>query len=301
MLRLLACLCALLIPSAVAQQELIGGQQYASGSSLKSTYFGVTLRTPTGFTAAYSDQNGSAILALNSTNIGIIAIFQHGANRAEYLRLLSQPFPISAQLTLQPISEVSEQGTTLTTTYSSDAGVDGLGVALRSQTGSSVLVLGFGKSGLESLRKAVAAVTAQVVFTAPLAARGSASLRQQWAQTLGGKIWSRSSNTGSNSVNGNASSNSSMQLALCTDKRFEYKSQTSVSVSVPGGDFGGASSSSSGGEELAGRWSLEFLSTTGAVLALTDENGLQRRFLLAVRGNNLLIDNRVWTPSALSC
>lgn len=301
MLRLLACLIVLLIPSAFAQQELIGGQQYTSGSSVKSTYFGVTLRTPTGFTGAYSDQSGSSILALNSATIGIIAIFQHGANRAEYLRLLSQPFPVSAQLTLQPVSQAAEQGTTLTTTYSSDAGVDGLGVALRSQTGSSLLVLGFGKSGLESLRKAVAAVTAQVVFTAPLAMRGNATLRQQWAQTLGSKIWSRSSSTGSNSVNGSASSSSVTQLALCADKRFEYKSQTSVSVSVPGGDFGGNSSSSNGGEELSGRWSLELLSATGAVLALTDENGLQRRYLLAVRGNNLLIDNRIWTPSALSC
>ena len=295
------CLCLLLIPSAFAQQELIGGQQYASGSSLKSTYFGVTLRTPTGFTAAFADQNGSAILAFNAEDIGIIAIFQYGANRAEYLRLLSQPFPISAQLTLQPVTEPLEQGTTLSVTYSSDAGVDGLGVALRSQTGSSLLVLGFGKSGLERLRKAVAAVTAQVVFTAPLAVRGTATLRQQWAQTLGSKLWSRSSSTGSNSVNGNASSNSLSQIALCADNRFEYKSQTSVSVSVPGGDFGGASSSSSGGEELSGRWSLEFLSATGAVLALTDENGLQRRLVLAVRGNNLLIDNRVWTPSALGC
>ena len=298
MLKLLVCLFVLLIPSAFAQQELIGGQQYASGSSLKSTYFGVTLRTPAGFTGAFSDQNGSAILAFNSATIAIIAIFQHGANRAEYLRLLSQPFPVSAQLTLQPISQVSEQGTTLSATYSSDAGVDGLSVALRSQTGSSVLVLGFGKSGLEGLRKAVAVVTAQVVFTTPLAVRGNATLRQQWAQTLGGKIWSRSSNTGSNSVNGSASTNSLTQLALCGNNRFEYKSQTSVSVSIPG-DFGG--SSSRGGEELAGRWSLEFLSATGAVLALTDENGLQRRLLLAVRGNNLLIDNRVWMPSALSC
>ena len=301
MLKLLACLCALLIPSAVAQQELIGGQQYSSGSSLKSTYFGVNLRTPVGFTGAFSDQNGSAILAFNSATIGIIAIFQHGANRAEYLRLLSQPFPVSAQLTLQPISAPLEQGMTLTTTYSSDAGVDGLGVALRSQTGSSVLVLGFGRSGLEGLRKAVAVVTAQVVFNAPLAVRGTATLRQQWARTLGSKIWSRSTNTGSNSVNGSASSSSLTQLALCADQRFEFKSQTSVSVSVPGSDFGGNSSSSSGGEELAGRWSLEFLSATGAVLALTDENGLQRRFLLTVRGSNLLVDNRVWTPNALGC
>jgi hypothetical protein len=301
MLRLLMCLCVLLISSASAQQELIGGQQYAAGLSVKSSYFGVSLRTPGGFTGAYSDQNGSAILAFNSDTIGIIAIFQHGANRAEYLRLLAQPFPISAQLTLQPVTEPLEQGTTLSVTYSSDAGVDGLGVALRSQTGSSVLVLGFGKSGLEGLRKAVAGVTAQVKFTTPLAVRGDANLRQQWAQTLRSKIWSRSSSTGSNSVNGSASTNSLTQLALCADSRFEYKSQTSVSVSVPGGDFGGSSSSSNGGDELAGRWSLEFLSATGAVLALTDENGLQRRFVLTVRGNNLLIDNRVWTPSALGC
>jgi hypothetical protein len=300
MKHLLIVLTALFSSFAAAQQELRQNVQYPAGSSLKSSYFGVSLSVPAGFVAGFTD-NGTQALALAQPgqDLVIVAILQHGVTKAEYTRTLSQPLPLSSDLTLRPTAQPREQGNTLSNVYSSDNGASAWILAVRGQTGSSVLVMGIAFPGLESaMQQGVQRLVSSLKFGSAQATQGNSSLRARWTSLLSGKSFGLNSGSSSNSVNGNANSSSTTQLTLCRDNAFEFFSKSGVFVSVPG--FGGDASSVSE-DRFNGRWSLEFVTDSSVVLALTDETGLQRRFVLTVRGDQLVVNGARWTARGAGC
>jgi hypothetical protein len=301
MKHLLMVLIASLFSSlAAAQQELRQNVQYQAGSSLKSSYFGVSLRVPSGFAAGFTD-NGTQALALAQPgqDLVIVAILQHGVTKAEYTRVLSQPLPLSRELTLQPTAQPQEQGNTLSNLYSSDNGASAWILAVRGQTGSSVLVMGIAFAGLESaMQQGVQRLVSSLKFGAAQVTQGSSSQRARWTNLLSGKSFGVNSGSSSNSVNGNANSSSTTQLTLCRNNVFEFFSKSGVFISLPG--FSGDASSLSE-DRFGGRWSLEFVTDSSAVLVLTDETGLQRRFVLTLRGNQLVVNGAVWTARGAGC
>jgi hypothetical protein len=303
MKHFLIVLIALFSSLAVAQQELRPNVQYPSGSSVKSSYFGVSLNIPAGFVGGFSDDGMQALaVAQPGQNLVIVAILQHGVSRAEYMRTLSQPLPLSAELTLQPNAQPQEQGSSLSNAYSSVNGVSARLVAIRGQTGSSVLVMGIAFPGLEGpMQQGVQRLVSSLKFVAPQAVQGSAQLRSQWTSLIAGRVWSSESGSFNSSVNGSGGTSSSTQVTLCQNKSFSILSQSSVFVSVPGFSGSGSDASSIDENRFEGRWSLEFVTASSAVLALTDENGLQRRFVLTLRGNQVFSNNTPWTPRGAGC
>jgi hypothetical protein len=291
---LIAIVCALILNSSVAQSELQAGQQYKAGSSLKSTYFGFSLKIPNGVVAAFVDQDGRQALAGGTPdgNLAFLMIFQHGVSPQTYNNLLAQPMPLG-QVTLQPTSVPSNQSVQ---TADLERGITGQTTVLGGAN-SSLLLIVFAAQGNEmQVSGFVNSFKASTKFGKSLAGAGDAKARKNWTQLLTGKLLIRSAGTSSNSQNGMGSSSSDTRMVLCSNQAFEYNHTSSISISVPDSSLSEGSK-----DESQGRWVLEYANQNGAILTLTDESGLQRRMNLRIAGEFVVIDGQGWRISNAEC
>lgn len=280
-------------------QEMEAGREYPGGSSLRNSYFGVQVRVPRGFAARLAEENGVQALGMGSPEgVGALLLFQFGVPQASYRRLLSQPLPLG-EARLEPRQAPRSQGNRV-----SVRGADGeRGLVARSgsvnaPSGASVLLLVVGPVGLEARVAATFdALVAGLQFSKPLAGGGDAKLRQAWQNRLLGRLLSGSMADGNSSANGSGGVASDTRLALCRGGRFVYESRSTAFVSIPGGS--GVSSVSEDGAE--GTWALEFAGSSGAILALTDSSGLQRRVNVRMAGGRVLLDGRAVSLSPGGC
>ena len=293
-IALLTVFFALIANSSLAQTELQTGQKYRAGSSVKSTYFGVSTRIPNGIVTAYNEQDGKQVLGGGTPdgNIAFLMLFQYGVSTQAYQNFLLQPLPIG-QVNLQPIS--SPQNLSVQTA-DLERGIVGQTTVL-SGGNSSLLLIVFGTQGKESeVAKVVAAFRTNTKFGKSLAGNGDAEARKDWTQTLTGKLLVRSAGSSSNSQNGLGSSSSDTRMVLCSNQAFQSTHTSSISISVPDSSLSDSSSDTS-----QGRWTLEYANQTGAILTLTDESGLQTRMNLRIAGEFVVIDGKGWRISNAGC
>jgi hypothetical protein len=293
-IALLTVFFALMLNSSLAQTELQAGAQYQAGSSVKSTYFGVSTRIPNGIVAGYNEQEGKQVLGGGTPDgsIALLMLFQYGVNAQSYQQLLLQPLPIG-EINLRAVSNPKNLSVQ---TADLERGIVGQTVILNGGN-SSVVVIAFGMQGKESeITSLIASLRATTKFGKSLAGNGDAKARNGWTQLLTGKVLVRSVGTSSNSQNGLGSSSSDTRMVLCSNQAFEYSHTSSISISVPD-----SSLSEGGNDKSNGRWTLEYANQNGAILTLTDESGLQRRMNLRVSGAFLVIDGQGWRISSADC
>jgi hypothetical protein len=278
--------------TAFAQSEMQNGAQYPSGWSLKSSYFGVQVKVPAGFTAVFQEANGAQLLTFAKPGVAVVVVLQYGVTLLEYQRLMAQPFTVSAQLTLSPVQELVQRGTVISAVFGS---ADGLAAAkiqgMANPNGFSPALIALANApDAALLEPSLAAILAALKTAKAQAITGEASTRAQWKNALAGRLLSRGGGSSNNSVNGSGSTSSETQLQLCGNGAFQFATTSSLSVSIPDG----AGLSSIDKNQSFGRWNLELVTANSAVLVLTDETGLQRRLVLQVNQNNLLIDGAVF-------
>ena len=293
-ITLLTVLFALILNTSLAQTELQAGAQYTAGSSVKSTYFGISTRIPNGITAGYNEQDGQQVLGGGSAdgNIAFLMLFQYGVDAQSYQNFLMQPLPIG-EIHLQPTS-ISRNLSVQTADL--ERGIVGQTTVL-SGGNSSLLLIVFGTQGKESeIASLTASLRASTKFGKSLAGNGEAKARKDWTQLLTGKLLVRSAGTSSNSQNGLGSTSSDTRMVLCSNQAFEYNRTSSISISVPDSSLSEGSSQSS-----QGRWTLEYANQNGAILTLTDESGLQTRMNLRIAGEFVVIDGQGWRISNAGC
>jgi hypothetical protein len=274
--------------TAFAQVEMQNGAQYPAGWSLKSSYFGVQVKVPAGFTAVFQEANGAQLLTFAKPGVAVVVVLQYGVSLLEYQRLMAQPFTVSAQLTLEPVQESVQRGTVISAVFGS---ADGLAAAkiqgMANPNGFSPALIALANApDAALLEPSLAAVLAALKTVKAQAITGEASTRAQWKNALAGRLLSRGGGSSNNSVNGSGSTSSETKLQLCGNGAFQFATTSSLSVSIPDG----AGLSSVDKNQSFGRWNLELVTANSAVLVLTDETGLQRRLVLRVNQNNLLVD-----------
>ena len=299
-MRNLVLLTSVLLAVGIGQaQEMEPGREFAAGSSPKNRYFGVQVRVPAGFVAQLAEENGVQALGMGSPEgLGVLLLFQFGVPQASYQRLLAQPLPLG-EARLQPRQHPGIQGNRVSVSAADpERGLVARLGSVNATSGASVLLLVVGSVGLEARVEATfEALGAGLRFFQPLAGGGDARLRQTWQNRLAGRLLSGSLADGNSSSNGSGGTASDTRLALCRDRRFVYESRSTAFVSIPGGS--GVSSVSEDSAE--GTWALEYADTGGAILALTDSSGLQRRLSVGLAGNTLLLDGRAVALSQGDC
>jgi hypothetical protein len=278
------------------QAELQAGQKYQAGSSLKSTYFGVSTKIPKGMVATFTEADGRQALAGGSPDGSLIflMIFQYGLNAQTYNSLLSQPMPLG-QVTLQPTSAPNKQSVQ---TADLEKGIIGQTTVLGGAN-SSLLLIAFALQGNEAqVSGLVNAFRADTKFGKSLAGNGDAKTTQALTQFLSGKLLVRSAGTSNNSVNGLGSSSNDSRMVLCSDQTFESNNTSSISISVPDSSVSEGSTESS-----QGHWMVEFANQNGAILTLTDQSGIQRRMKVRVVGGNefVRLNEAAWRVFKTDC
>jgi hypothetical protein len=295
-IALLTVLFALIANSSFAQSELQAGTQYQAGSSLKSTYFGVSTKIPNGMVATFTEADGRQALTGGTPdgNLIFLMVFQYGVSAQTYNTLLSQPMPLG-QVTLQPTSAPNKQNAQ---TADLEKGITGQTTVLGG-TNSSLLLIAFALQGNESqVGGLVNAFRANTKFGKSLAGNGEAKTTKDLTQFLKGKLLVRSAGTSNNSANGLGSSSNESRMALCNNQTFESNSTSSISISVPDSNVSEGSTESS-----QGRWVVEYASQKFAVLALTDLSGIQRRMTVRVVGGNefVRLNEAAWRVFKAEC
>jgi hypothetical protein len=296
LIALITIVCALLLSSSFAQSELQSGKQYAAGSSLKSTYFGISTKVPNGIVAAFTDQDGRQALGGGTPdgNLIFMMILQHGVSPQTYNTLLAQPIPLG-QVNLQPTTDPSNLSVQ---TADPERGIIGQTTILGGAN-SSVILVAFAMQGNEAkVTSLVSAFRANTKFGTGLAGAGDAKTRKELTQFLSGKLLVRSGGTSNNSANGLGSSSNESRMAMCSNQTFESKSTSSISISVPDSSLSEGSSDTS-----QGRWVVEYANQKGAILTLTDQSGIQRRMTLRVVGGNefVRLNGAAWRVFKAEC
>jgi hypothetical protein len=287
---------ALFFSQGFAQSELQAGQKYVAGSSVKSTYFGISLKIPNGVTAAYNEQDGRQALAGANADGSLIflMLFQHGVSPQTYNNLLLQPLPLG-EVNLQPTSAPSNLSVQ---TADLEKGITGQTTVLGGAN-SSLLLIVFAVQGNEAqMTGLIQSFKASVKLGKSLAGSGEAKAIQDLTRFLSGKLLVRSAGTSNNSVNGLGSSSNESRMVLCSNQAFEYKSTSSVSISVPDSSLLDSSTNTS-----QGRWVVEYANQKGAILTLTDQSGIQRRMSLRVVGGNefVRLNEAAWRVYKAEC
>jgi hypothetical protein len=293
---LITIVAALIANSSFAQTELQAGQKYQAGSSLKSTYFGVSTKIPNGIVATFNEAEGRQALGGGTPdgNLIFLMIFQYGVSAQTYDNMLSQPLPLG-QVTLQPTSAPSKQSVQ---TADLEKGITGQTTVLGGAN-SSLLLIAFALQGNETqVSGLVNAFRANTKFGKSLAGNGDAKTTKDLTQFLKGKLLVRSAGTSNNSVNGLGSTTNESRMAFCNDQTFTSNSISGISISVPGAD-----ASNSDSESSQGRWVIEFANQNGAILTLTDQSGLQSRMKIRVVGGNefVRLNEAAWSVSRAGC
>lgn len=294
--RLLMGFCLVALSWASAQKEMTADTTYPAGTSLKNSYFGVTLSVPRGMQAQFVDQQGVQLLALGNDSVALLVLFQFGVAAETYQQAFSQEFSLDT-LQLSPQARPSRQNNQVRVLVADASGTQGVLTALLGNTRSSLVVIGLSNAGAQTAGNAVNALLAGVRFTSPMAGSGDANLKNQWVQRLSDKLLQRSNSNFDNSVTGSSGSSSDTRVTMCRNKTFSYFSESGVMVSIPGGE--GASSVSR--TEFAGRWEVEYANSSGAVLSLTDSSGLQLRWAVRLLSGQLTIDGVRWAVQNTRC
>ncbi len=238
-------------------------------------------------------------------------------DQTENFRLLTEAVPVDAadprftaeldQLAAQ-IPGFSKVGTTQNYKTKSGVGVRGTWAGVNLQTrqpiqirmyattvnGLAIVLFAAGQTGKLDARETALRDIALSVMTTTAAPPSTSQtpiniarspLAQQWLQRLRGKKLTMMSGYSSGSSGGMSSKT---EIYLLADGSFQARSESSVSIYVPGANGG-----SSGVQKAAGSWRI-YVKDTQALLEMKYENGQIETNALQANGEQTFINGKRW-------
>jgi hypothetical protein len=263
--------------------ELQIGQQYASGTRVRSSADGLSFVIPEEWLGGLPPDAPAVVLGSNTRpGLGMI-IMRSTTSWEEIESFLALPQDLGDGVVLSPTSQGQRTArgyeiSLANTMYAGHA------IGRMGDAGNGVIVFFGGPAADREYYARLTAGTAELVdFGAPR----ENDTTPQWRAYLAGMMLKRSSSYYSGGNDGGYVGGSSSQtLHLCSDGTYTYLSHSTVAA-----DAGGGTSGYSGGDgaEL-GRWRVE---TIGAriLLSLSSANGEVSQHVLQTQGNETYVDS----------
>jgi hypothetical protein len=211
---------------------------------------------------------------------------------------LAESQDLDAGVRLAPTGAPEVRGRLVAARYTGEPYL-GLALGIVGSERASVIFLFAGPSKNEAVYlRLLSAIGKSTSFTEPTPApeepTGPApreavagELGQAWSRLLSGSMLHYFARYNSGGMSGGMASH--RVLHLCTDGRFTYAGDSLVTINVPG-----ASGSSGGQRGSAGRWSVEPVSETSAVLILVQDGGQSVRWKVEFDGQKTLVNGQRW-------
>jgi hypothetical protein len=266
---------------------------------VESPTLGVAFVMPAGWVGKSGQDANIKVLVMGSNTIeGVgVAILQPGQSPAQVAATLAGPQDLGAGVVLRSTAPPDVQGSRITARYQNNTYV-GRALAVLGPPGQSVIFFFSGPFKNEATYGQILEALAQstgfappVPVTAQAQASASAGMDQQWARLLAGQMLHYFSTYNSGAGGGGMASHK--VLHLCSDGRFSYTGDSSMTMNVPG-----ASASGGGRGGSRGQWRIESPAQTTAVLALTPDGGAPLRWQLRYDGSKTFVNNQRWLRAA---
>jgi hypothetical protein len=299
----IALLCSVVVVLAGTQaasgDELTPNRTFASGAAVESPTLGVAFVMPAGWVGKSGQDANIKVLVMGSNTIeGVgLAILQPGQSPAQVAATLAGPQDLGAGVVLRSTAPPDVQGSRITARYQNNTYV-GRALAVLGPPGQSVIFFFSGPFKNEATYGQILEALAQstgfappVPVTARAQAPASAGMDQQWARLLAGQMLHYFSTYNSGAGGGGMASHK--VLHLCSDGRFSYTGDSSMTMNVPG-----ASASGGGRGGSRGQWRIESPTQTTAVLALTPDGAAPLRWQLRYDGSKTFVNNQRWLRAA---
>ena len=291
--------------SSASADELQQNRVYAGGTRVESSTVGVSFVIPPEWTGRFGREAPRQVVILGSNTIeGVgLAILQSGVTAAQVIASLNEPQDLGAGVILRPAGQAAVRGSWIAHRYQNPSYV-GRALAALGQTHNGVVFFFAGPAKNErSYISLLEALGASTSFSPPPASAGTpaaapgsagtpaaapapAAVAETWSNVLSGQALNYFSRYNSGAGGGMASHR---VLHLCPDGRFVYSGEGLVTMNVPG-----ASGSSGGRSGTRGRWSLESLTQSTAVLLLTVDGGGELRWPVRYDGEKTFLNGQRW-------
>jgi hypothetical protein len=278
--------------------ELVPNRTYVAGTAMEVPRFGVAFVMPEGWVGKFAQDASSKVVVMGSNTIeGVgLAILQSGQSPAQVAATLRESQDLGAGVVLRPTGQPDMQGSRITARFQNNVYV-GRALAVLGPTGQSVIFFFSGplknEAAYGQILEALAGSTgfAPPVPAAAQAEAPAAGMDQQWSRLLTGQMLHYFSRY--NSGAGGGGMQSHKVLHLCSDGRFSYAGDSSMTMNVPGAN---ASGGGRGGSR--GQWRIESPTQTTAVLVLIVDGGSPMRWQLGYDGDKTFLNGQRWLRAA---
>jgi len=291
----IAAFAACLIGAPASAEELIPGRTYAAGTAVEDRSLGLAFITPQGWAGKFAQDATTKVLVMRSNNIEGegMAILQTGRSPEQIAAGLAMPVNLGSNVILRTTAPPEVQGSRVVARYQDNVYV-GRALAVIGPSGSSVIFFFSGPTRNEAvyaqILEGLAGTTgfaAPIPVTAQAEAPAAAGLEQQWSKLLAGQMLHYFSTYNSGAGGGMASHR---VLHLCSDGRFAFGGESSMSMNVPGANASGAGRSGS-----RGQWRIESPTQTSAVLVLVGDGGSLQRWQVRYDGSKTFLNGQRWS------
>ena len=293
-----ACWLATCSGAPVSAEELIPGRTYAAGTAVEAPALGLAFIVPQGWVGKFAQDATNKVLVMGSNDIeGVgLAILQTGQSPDQIATALAAPQNLGSGVILRVTAPPEVQGSRVTARYQGNAYL-GRALAVVGPNGSSVIFFFAGPPKneaaygqvLEGLARTTGFAT-PVPGSAQAQAPGGAAT-EEWSRLLSGQMLHYFSRYDSGSGGGGMQAH--RVLHLCSDGRFSYAGDNSLTMNVPGAGASGGGRSGS-----RGQWRIESPTQTTAVLVLTADGGSTTRWQLRYDGQKTFLNNQRWLRAA---
>jgi hypothetical protein len=276
-------------------EELQPNQTYAAGTRVEASSVGVSIVVPERWVGRFGQDARVQVLFLGSSvveGVGIV-LFQSGVTAAQVSATLGEAQDLGAGVVLRPTGPPAMQGSRIVSSYRNQTYI-GRALALLGPTRNSVIFFFAGPPKNESAYvQLLDGLAASASFSPPgpvvaqQQAPAASGLDQPWSSLLSDQALNYFSTY--NSGGGGGGMASHRVLHLCSDGRFTFAGDSSVTMNVPG-----ASGSSGGRNGFRGRWSLESPTQNTAVLVLVVDGGRELRWPLRYDGQKTFLNGQRW-------
>jgi hypothetical protein len=282
-----------------AADELVPNRTYAAGTAMEARSLGVAFVMPEGWVGKFAQDAKSQVVVMGSNTIeGVgLAILQAGQSPAQVAATLGEQQDLGAGVVLRPTAQPDMQGSRIAARYQNNVYV-GRALAVLGQNGNSVIFFFSGPLKNEATYGQILEVLARSTgFAAPVPSAAQAQapaaggLDQQWSKLLAGQMLHYFSTYNSGAGGGGMASH--RVLHLCSDGRFSFAGDSSMTMNVPGANASGGGRSGS-----RGQWRIESPTDTTAVLVLTADGGSPMRRQLRYDGSKTFMNGQRWMRAA---
>jgi hypothetical protein len=285
---------------AQGEQEMLAGQVYNAGSRVRSSLMGASLVIPQGWRGAVQNASTFALTTSAQENATVFAVSQVGANVDDLTGWLAQPYPVSANLVLQPVGKPQRSANRLTQRYRA-ANLFAASVTLLGPNSNSLSLMAAGDE--QRVQRWLEQIAPSVRFFAPQANE----FLKQWDANLRGKQLYAFSYTSTGTAQSGTDSTREAQWQLCRDGRYGFAGNientisvnTSIGLGVDRQSFALGDARQYAARHT-GRWKVIMLGAL-PTLMMTGDDGWMRGNTLWFDGRKLTVDGLDATLSPNAC